>query len=226
LLKKILHRTKPRLALILMGENRKSFLAWIWGRIAAETSTYFKVGDRVKIYTEPVHLDNYEGNAELIEFVCHDDYGGIKVERWKVLFDNEIRLCERIISTKITPLLSGRTEMLGEKFNIPKNVSEKEQTGINSGADIEYDLAFKYPASMLLSNPRTGIVWNALDTHNLKGMKVLVHSDRQTDWVSRTNGVPVKATNKFLREVPEVAPKIHIFEIVDIAKDNTQSQIS
>ena len=107
--------------------------------------------------------------------------------------------------------------MLNEPSAVLKNISGKEQTGTEATAEVEYELAFKYPTSMILFNPRTGIDWNSSETYNLKGMKVLVHSDQQANWVNKTNGVPVKAV--------KVEPTVKIVEIAESTKDKTKSEV-
>ena len=183
----------------------------------AEKREHFKVGERVKVYTKPIRQEGFEGIATLIEFVGNDDYEGFPVERWKVHFDNETTVYERIIFKDTSSLLSRRTKMLEEASAILKNLNGNGRTGLDAGADIECELVFKYPTSMILFNPRTGIEWNASETTNLKGMKVLIHSDQQEDWVKRTNGVPVKAV--------KVEPKVKIMEIADSTKNKTKSEV-
>ena len=200
-----------------MGRNGKSFWEWIWNRTTAETKAHFKVGEKIKIYTRPFKREGFEGIAELIEFVGHDCYEGLLVERWKVRFDNEVPVYERIIFKDTSSLLSGRTNMPNELSEVLRDISGKEPTETNGGADIEYELAFKYPTSMILFNPRTGIDWNSSETYNLKGMKVLVHSDQQANWVNKTNGVPVKAV--------KVEPTVKIVEIAESTKDKTKSEV-
>jgi hypothetical protein len=114
--------------------------------------------------------------------------------------------------------------MLKTPFVPQKNFFRKKQTGAEVGVDVRYEIAFKSPATMILFNPRTGIMWDASETMNLKEIRVLVYSDQQEDWVKRTNGIPVKAIRKPLPEVPKVRPKVHFFEVVESTQDKTKSE--
>ena len=67
-----------------------------------ETGEHFKVGEKVKVYQRPIQQEGFEGIAELVEFISNNyDYPGLKVERWKVRFENEVPKYERMIVKKI-----------------------------------------------------------------------------------------------------------------------------
>ena len=124
-------------AILKNVKNRKSFWEWVRKNTTAETPPYFKVGEGVKIYMRPIQQEGFEGIAELVEFVNDNyDYPGLQGERWKVRFDNELPLHERIIFKDTSLLLSRRTKMFEESSDVPKNLNGNGRTGLDAGADV------------------------------------------------------------------------------------------
>ncbi len=115
-------------------------LRTMMGKInSAETRESFKAGDRVKVYTKPTQQEGFEGFAELVEFVGNDTYEGAPVERWKVRFDYEVPLYERIIYKPASSLFSRWIKIFERPSAVQQNSSGTEQIGTGNLTENEWE---------------------------------------------------------------------------------------